>query len=84
MSKDICITTISLPKSMAKDMKALSKEQGRTVSELMREAFRYYEMHHPLQKDVDWDELNASLEKISKAGKQVDLSEFLIRDRQSH
>lgn len=84
MPRTVYTTTISLPKGMAKDIKARTRQEGRTVSELMRESFRCYELHHPRKRQVDWAVLNARLKKTSAAGKQVNLSEFLIRDRQSH
>ena len=37
------VFTISMPPDMAKAAKALAKRQNRTMSELMREAFRVYE-----------------------------------------
>jgi predicted transcriptional regulator len=37
------VFTISMPPEMAKAAKALAKRQNRTMSELMREAFRVYQ-----------------------------------------
>jgi predicted DNA-binding protein len=37
------VFTISMPPEMAKAAKALAKRQNRTISELMREAFRVYQ-----------------------------------------
>ncbi len=85
MSKNTTITTISLPKSMAADLKVLSQEQGRTVSELVREAIRLYQMQqYHRRQSMSWEELRAKLKRISKAGRQIDLDKFLEQDRLSH
>jgi Arc/MetJ-type ribon-helix-helix transcriptional regulator len=42
--------TISLPVPMGKEMEKVAKEEHRTVSELLREAFRQYQAQRNLQK----------------------------------
>ena len=46
------IVSITLPPEMALEAERLAKEEGRTMSELMREAFRRY------RREVQWDEAN--------------------------
>ncbi|MEI8348033.1 MAG: ribbon-helix-helix domain-containing protein [Pseudomonadota bacterium] len=41
--------TISLPLAMAKEMSELAKEEHRTLSELLREAFRQYRSQRQLK-----------------------------------
>lgn len=85
MSKDITITTISLPKAMAKDIKAMSKQEGKTVSELIRRAVQLYQIqNYYKRKDVPWEELQKRLLRVSKSGRQVSLSNFVAKDRYSH
>jgi len=40
--------TISLPGPMGKEMEKVAKEEHRTVSDLLREAFRQYQAHRHL------------------------------------
>lgn len=47
------IINISMPPAMAKRIKKLAKEENRTKSELLREAFRVYEF------DKDWAKIKA-------------------------
>jgi len=84
-------TTISLPAKTAQRARRLSRKEGRTMSELFREAFRVYEdlvnkqTPRPRINDTTWEELVQSLERVSKAGKKkVNLAEFIARDRQRH
>ena len=39
------IMTISLPPQMSKEIQKLAQEEQRTISELIREAFRQYKMN---------------------------------------
>lgn len=41
--------TISLPAPMSKDIEKLAKEEHRTISELLREAFRQYQAQRNLK-----------------------------------
>lgn len=87
MPKTVFTTTISLPKSMAASLKEMSRSEGRTTSELVREALRHYQQIHfsRTKTKVDWNTLNQSLKRISRAGRQdISLSEFIIRDRERH
>ena len=47
------VVSITLPPEMARDAEKLAKREKRTMSELMREAFRRY------QREREWDEANA-------------------------
>lgn len=47
------IINISMPPAMAKRVKKVAKEENRTQSELLREAFRKYEL------DKDWARIKA-------------------------
>lgn len=86
MPRTVTTTTISLPKTMASRLKALSRHENRTTSELMREALRMYERataSHKMDRTT-WQKLSHSLKRISRVGKQIDLSDFISRDRKSH
>ena len=43
------IMTISLPPQMSKEIQKLAQEEQRTISELIREAFRQYKMNRVLE-----------------------------------
>ena len=43
------IMTISLPPQMSKEIQRLAQEEQRTISELIREAFRQYKMNRVLE-----------------------------------
>lgn len=43
------IMTISLPPQMSKEIQKLAREEQRTISELIREAFRQYKMNRVLE-----------------------------------
>ena len=47
------IVSITLPPAMLKEAERLAKKENRTMSELVREALRYY------QQGRRWDEINA-------------------------
>ena len=44
------IMAISLPPAMSKEIQELAKKEHRTISELIREAFRQYKMNQILEK----------------------------------
>ncbi|HUA91427.1 MAG TPA: ribbon-helix-helix domain-containing protein [Terracidiphilus sp.] len=44
------VFTISFPEEMAKQVAAIADEEGRTISELFREAFRAYRLERIHQK----------------------------------
>ncbi|GEM_PF-2692410 len=84
-------TTISLPRELARRARRVSKEESRSMSELFREAFRFYEHARERQANglafgngVAWKSLRTSLLKISRAGKKQNLSAFIARDRAAH
>jgi len=58
MSTQRSIINISVPKSMAKQIAKTAKEENKTTSELMREAFRLYQFRK------DW-------EKIRQVGEET-------------
>lgn len=86
MARTVFTTTISLPKSMAATLKKMEREEGRTTSELVREALRHYERFQRFEggRHVNWETLKKQLKRISRSGKQVDLAAFIARDRLSH
>jgi metal-responsive CopG/Arc/MetJ family transcriptional regulator len=47
------VVSITLPPAMAADAEQLARQEKRTMSELMREAFRRY------KRQREWDEANA-------------------------
>ena len=83
-------TTISLPVKTAQRAKQLSRREGRTMSELFREAFRFYEAYskthtHPSRlDDRTWIRLRGLLRDVSESGKKKNLAGFIARDRQAH
>lgn len=85
MARTVFTTTVSLPKTMAATMKTMCREEGRTTSELVREALRFYERarRHGSAK-VSWTDLKARLTRVGKTGVATNLSEFIIRDRAAH
>ncbi len=48
------IINISMPQAMAKRVEKLAKEENRTKSELLREAFRIYEFKRDWAKIRKW------------------------------
>lgn len=54
------IINISVPAALAKKIKKVAKEENRTQSELLREAFRRYEF------DRDWAKIKAWGEETAK------------------
>lgn len=54
------IMNISMPPDMAKRIDKIAKEENRTKSELLREAFRRYEF------DRDWVKIRAVGEKTAR------------------
>ncbi len=83
--------TISIPTHLATRARRLSKDEGRTLSELFREAFRFYEFHQTggrerLQKSSlrDWNTVRRSLNSLSREGKKKNLASFIIHDRSAH
>lgn len=47
------VVSITLPPEMAREATRMAKRENRTMSELMREAFRHY------QREREWNEANA-------------------------
>lgn len=83
-------TTISLPPALAERVRRLSAAEDRTLSELFREAFRFYEARGGLQtrqgsgERVRWPALRASILQVSRAGRKTNLAAFVARDRRGH
>lgn len=87
MARTVFTKTISLPKSMAATLKQMEREEGRTTSELVREALRHYERErtHDAARRISWSALKRDLGRIAKAGRQdVNLADCIARDRLSH
>ncbi|HCU25368.1 MAG TPA: hypothetical protein DF383_10135, partial [Deltaproteobacteria bacterium] len=57
--------TISLPVSMGKQVEKVAKEEHRTVSELLREAFRQYQSQRNLQKLARKGHIAAKAKKLT-------------------
>ncbi len=53
------IINISMPRDMARRVKRVAKEENRTQSELLREAFRVYEWRRDWAKIRAWGEETA-------------------------
>ena len=83
-------TTISLPATMVKQAKTLSRLEQRTMSELFREALRWYAwsghgaVSHRGHQVSEWKDIRTKLGRISRAGKQTRLSSFIRADRKRH
>lgn len=57
------VLSITVPPEMAKEAEKLARREGRTMSELMREAFRLY------QREREWEAANAyGRERAREAG----------------
>lgn len=85
MPRTVYTTTISLPKSMAKDIKAMTKQEGKTFSEFIRQAVHLYQIqHYGRRQQGSWEELRVKLKRISKYGRQIKASEFIAEDRYRH
>lgn len=54
MQTQRAIINISMPQAMAKRVAKLAKEENRTKSELLREAFRIYEFKRDWAKIKEW------------------------------
>lgn len=83
-------TSISLPRELAERARKLSRVESRTMSELFREAFRFYEEARHFRSPacrasaVDLNSLRRSLKRVSAAGARRNLAAFVARDRQAH
>lgn len=53
------IINISVPPALAKRIEKIAKEENRTKSELLREAFRVYEFHKDWAKIRAWGQATA-------------------------
>ena len=59
MQTQRAIINISMPPAMAKRVKQVAKEENRTQSELLREAFRVYEFKRDWAKIRTWGQETA-------------------------
>lgn len=86
MARTVFTTTISLPKSMASDLKEMSRKEGMTTSELVREALRSYKRmrRYHTHGQISWTELQGRLKRVSRSGRRSNLAEFIARDRLVH
>lgn len=71
---------------MAVMLKDMERTEGRTTSELIREALRHYErIHHSrVGNRMTWSVLKRRLQSVARAGRQIDLSSFVAHDRTAH
>jgi len=72
--------TISLPPAMARQMERVQKEENRTRSELLREAWRqYFEGRYPLVQPT-----KAELAAIRKGRAQIKNGQFVTLEKLLH
>ena len=72
--------TISLPPAMAKQMERVQKEENRTRSELLREAWRqYFESRYPVVQPT-----KAELAAIRKGRAEIRRGEFVTLQQLLH
>jgi metal-responsive CopG/Arc/MetJ family transcriptional regulator len=64
--KSIKTITISLPIVMGKEIEKVAKEEHRTVSELIREAFRQYQSQRNLKALAQMGQKAAKKKKITE------------------
>jgi metal-responsive CopG/Arc/MetJ family transcriptional regulator len=57
--------TISLPEAMGKEIEKVAKEEHRTISELLREAFRQYTAGRNLQRLATAGRKSVKAKKLS-------------------
>lgn len=81
MAKNVFTTTISLPKPMAQRLLRMSKKEGRSTSEMIRETLREYERTH-YQSKTSWTSLRKQLLKVSQSGGETDLAALIAKERQ--
>jgi len=83
-------TTISLPRELAQRARKLSQAESRTMSELFREAFRFYEESRRFRPAslrtgaARWAGLRRSLKRVSAVGARRNLAAWVARDRRAH
>ena len=72
--------TISLPPAMVKQMEKVQKEENRTRSELLREAWRqYFESRYPVVRPT-----NAELAAIRKGRAEIRRGKFVTLETLLH
>ncbi len=72
--------TISLPPAMAKQMERVQKEENRTRSELLREAWRqYFESRYPV-----YTASKAELTAIRKGRAEIKRGDFVTLEKLLH
>ena len=72
--------TISLPRAMAKQMEKVQKEEHRTRSELLREAWRqYFETRYPVVQPT-----RAELAAIRKGRAEIKAGKFVTLEKLLH
>lgn len=86
MPRNVVVTTVSLPKAMAQELRYLCREERRSLSELVREGLRLYQHRQLLmnERQLSWPALKARLRKTTPKGKALDLAKFIARDRLTH
>lgn len=84
----IAVRTISLPADIARRAERIALKEGRSVSELFRESFRLYEREYQgmpaARATINWAVIRRSLKRIGSAGRKINLSAFVARDRYTH
>src|SRR5882724_6141557 len=71
------VYSITMPPDMAKQAERLAKKENRTMSELMREAFRRYVSDSTRQKDLD--ELKLAVTALREEARQTEAGKLTKR-----
>ena len=71
-SRNTKTITFSLPPEMAEQVQAVMKEEGRTMSELIREALRNYMEEREWLRDIRYERLKKREEEQNEATRRTD------------
>lgn len=75
------ILTITMPPSLAKEAARLAKKQNRTMSELMREAFRQYQLQDKVRPSTAaLQELASAVAALREDAKRKGLDKLTMRE----
>ena len=71
-SRNTKTITFSLPPDMAQQVQGVMKEEGRTMSELIREALRNYMEEREWLRDIRYERLKKREEEHNEATRRTD------------
>ena len=75
------VIAITMPPAMAKDAATLAKKQNRTMSELMREAFRRYQQEEKFRpSSAALGALADALAAVREDARKADLDKMTMRE----